>query len=546
MNGMNGMVMVPVITPYGTQLMPMAMNQLMAMNNQTATQQPKKNSVTAAQQHQAAQQQLQQLQLQQQLQVQAQLIQKQQNALLGQTAGNNAANNNTIVNSILQQQAQLLLNQQKLDEVKKLAKAAKMAAKSGSKSGSSSGASSVGSKGCLGTIGDLRSKYRSGTSSGFSSGSTDPSDSDGSSGISNSRAHYKNNFKLTKSMKNDSAQQHPSSSSNLTSSSGWSCDSGDDGSAGNSKFNIKLNEQRSGSKAAFLTKMVEVLESYFNDEGLKRNQFLMKQIQSSPEGIPLKKIASMRRVKVLTRDLLTVASAVRRSTLLELSRDGSLVKRVTKPSCLEPPKPIQTVLAINLETDTPTVESITGLFSKYGELNQIRIIRPTSSLPTYLKEFTMWVPDLGVNHCAVIEFETQEQAQAACREINMINRADGKLRVALLKPGARIRRTLYRKYKEDEDNKPEEKKEKSQKKQKTSQLTLKVFNSKLTQLDSGNGSDGSAEVSHSSEDELPRPTQNKTAARRWGMSTTRDLLQVVRQPTGPDGSRGFAIKRNIN
>ena len=47
--------------------------------------------------------------------------------------------------------------------------------------------------------------------------------------------------------------------------------------------------------------MVEVLESYFNDEGLKRNQFLMKQIQSSPEGIPLKKIASMRRVKVPIR-----------------------------------------------------------------------------------------------------------------------------------------------------------------------------------------------------------------------------------------------------
>merc|ERR1712141_144391 len=201
----------------------------------------------------------------------------------------------------------------------------------------------------------------------------------------------------------------------------------------------------------------------------------------------------------------------------ELSRDGSLVKRVTKPSCLEPPKPIQTVLAINLETDTPTVESITGLFSKYGELNQIRIIRPTSSLPTYLKEFTMWVPDLGVNHCAVIEFETQEQAQAACREINMINRADGKLRVALLKPGARIRRTLYRKYKEDEENKPEEKKEKSQKKQKTSQLTLKVFNSKLTQLDSGNGSDGSAEVSHSSEDdEQPQLATNKTVSINTG------------------------------
>ena len=87
------------------------------------------------------------------------------------------------------------------------------------------------------------------------------------------------------------------SSSNT--SSGWSCGSDDDGTNSfNHKFNIKSTEQRSGSKAAFLQKMVEVLESYFNDDGLKRNQFLMKQLQTNPDGIPLKKIASMRRVKV--------------------------------------------------------------------------------------------------------------------------------------------------------------------------------------------------------------------------------------------------------
>lgn len=87
------------------------------------------------------------------------------------------------------------------------------------------------------------------------------------------------------------------SSSNT--SSGWSCGSDDDAAQSfNPKYNIKSSEQRSGSKAAFLQKMVEVLESYFNDEGLKRNQFLMKQLQTNPDGIPLKKIAAMRRVKV--------------------------------------------------------------------------------------------------------------------------------------------------------------------------------------------------------------------------------------------------------
>jgi len=548
MNPINGMVMVPVMTPYGTQLIPMTMDQVMSQYGGNQQQQASANAKSGHQQQpqqqqatQLQQQQLQQLRMQQQLQAQAAQMLKNQQAMASYGMANQQPQNsgNSIVNSILQQQAQLILNQQKLDEVKKLAKATKAAIKQNKAAlGGSIGGSSV--KGGYGTIGDLR--YRSGTSSGFSSGSTDPSDSDGSSGISSS--HYKN-FKSMKMLKNEAPQQHSSSNT----SSGWSCGSDDDGTNSfNAKFNIKSTEQRSGSKAAFLQKMVEVLESYFNDEGLKRNQFLMKQLQTNPEGIPLKKIASMRRVKVLTRDLLTVASAVRRSTLLELSRDGTLVKRVLKPACLEPPKPIQTVLAINLEMDTPTVESVTNLFAKYGELTQIRIIRPSSSLPTYLKEFTMWVPDLGVNHCAIVEFETQEQAQAACREINMINRADGKLRVALLKPGARIRRTLYRKYKEDDEvpvtkktteaKEPKTKQTAQQKKQKTSQLNLKVYNSKLTQLDSGNGSDGSAEASHSSEDEtMARPSVTVTKRQ-----LRRDNQQVIRQPIGPDGTRGFNRK----
>ena len=59
------------------------------------------------------------------------------------------------VNSILQQQAQLILNQQKLDEVKKLAKATKAAIKQNKAAlGGSIGGSSV--KGGYGTIGDLR------------------------------------------------------------------------------------------------------------------------------------------------------------------------------------------------------------------------------------------------------------------------------------------------------------------------------------------------------------------------------------------------------
>ena len=94
-----------------------------------------------------------------------------------------------------------------------------------------------------------------------------------------------------------------SSSHFSSNSSGWSeSGSGDEflNSHGTKNTAFKLLEQRSGSKALFLQKMVEVLDSYFSDEGLKRNQFLAKQLQLNPQGIPLKKVAGMRRVKVKT------------------------------------------------------------------------------------------------------------------------------------------------------------------------------------------------------------------------------------------------------
>jgi hypothetical protein len=471
MNNVNGMIVIPVLTPYGTQLVPMPMNQLMANGlgdnlgvNQLALQQ------------QAA----------------AGLTQQANMSMLNNVAGirnmqtiqnqlrNLQNTQNPIVSSILQQQAQILRNHQKLTAQNVAANA---------KPEKAAPVPEKVKKNDLGAIGDLRPMYRSqsrGQSSGFSSGNNSESDSGSSSSGKVQLVQKANGLNLKNKTQSITSSSHFSSQS-----SGWSeSGSGDESLGQTAKHNIKLLEQRSGSKSLFLQKMVEVLEGYFSDEGLKRNQFLAKQLQINPDGIPLKKVASMRRVKTLTRDLLTVASAVRRSPILELSRDGCLVRRIVKPTLLEPPKPIRTVLAINIGTN-PTVESVTSSFAKYGELTQVRVIRPTSTLPAYLKEFTMWVPDLGSSVCAVIEFETQEEAQAACREINMANREEGKLRVALLKPGARIRRTLYRKYKDDEIVCAEPK-----------QVTKVHMKLNKVQSDSGHGSDGSNEAStENSEDE---------------------------------------------
>ena len=112
MNPINGMVMVPVMTPYGTQLIPMTMDQVMSQyggnqshqhtagnaknqqQQQTATQQQQQQQSAQLQQ----QQQLQQLRMQQQLQAQAAQMLKSQQAMAnyGQLAGQQSNTGNSI------------------------------------------------------------------------------------------------------------------------------------------------------------------------------------------------------------------------------------------------------------------------------------------------------------------------------------------------------------------------------------------------------------------------------------------------------------------
>jgi hypothetical protein len=572
----NGMIVLPILTPYGTQLVPMPIDQLINNNsgnlanlamlqsanmlgNQTML--PNSNSIQSQLNANAA--------------AAAQL-----NALrtLNAAAANHAAANPTsaslTLENILKQQAINQATNQATEAAKaKASLQRKVSAQmlntktQSTSSGSSPSTSGKSSPNNLGTIGDLRPLFRSGnrsTTSGFSSGNNSESDSSGcGSHEATSVGQLVSMLKLSSQARGVLSSQargvplsnkiHSSTAS--SNSSGWSESAGssDEGMNGQkTNKHIKLIEQRSQSKSLFLNKMVEVLDSYFSDDGLKKNQFLAKQLQMNVDGVPLKKVAGMRRVKALTRDLNTVASAIRRSPLLELNRDGSLVKRLNLPAQVqEAPKPIRSVLAINLFSDSPTVESVTSQFAQYGELTQVRVIRPGTTLPLYLREFTVWVPDLGKQHCAVIEFETQEEAQAACREINMANRAEGKLRVALLKPGARIRRTLYRKYKDEEIEEKENNNGnkncnnlKSGQTKETGKKSVHVSSMEMKL----NGSDSGLDTNDSNNDRVlaanfQKNTQKIDGGRRRLILTrpkNSKSVEVIRQPIGPNGGRGFS------
>ncbi|KAK8778821.1 hypothetical protein V5799_019837 [Amblyomma americanum] len=75
-------------------------------------------------------------------------------------------------------------------------------------------------------------------------------------------------------------------------------------------------------------RIVTQLKSYFSDEGLHRNKFLLNQVRRNRGGfVSLKLVASYRKQKNLTKDWEVVQKAILWSSQLELNAKRSKVRR---------------------------------------------------------------------------------------------------------------------------------------------------------------------------------------------------------------------------
>jgi hypothetical protein len=182
----NQMIVLPVMTPYGTQLVPMSMSQLLANQGLLGDNMSNLAQLTQLAQQQMTSQNASTGNMQQLQRMQAALLS--QNLNQSQKFGQNLqTSQNPIVSSILQQQAQILRNHQKISQnqlgsqnVPKI----DQLSKSVNDMTLGNQTTKKAEKKNLGAIGDLRPVYRSqsrGQSSGFSSGNNSESDSASSS-----------------------------------------------------------------------------------------------------------------------------------------------------------------------------------------------------------------------------------------------------------------------------------------------------------------------------------------------------------------------------
>lgn len=192
-----------------------------------------------------------------------------------------------------------------------------------------------------------------------------------------------------------------------------------------------------------IDQIVIASEYYFSDENLTKDHYLLRQICQKSEGyLSVKLLTALKNVKRLTKDWRVTGYSLERSSKLLLNAEKSKVKRIAAlPEVVLKARQITSVIAIRIPMEFSSVSSITQLFAQFGKITLVRVLLPGRQVPCDLRNYATQVPDMGSSLCAVVEYETEEEACIACRELNLKRYSSG-LRSALL--GPRLRRNLYK------------------------------------------------------------------------------------------------------
>ncbi|XP_053686567.1 uncharacterized protein LOC128736111 [Sabethes cyaneus] len=162
-------------------------------------------------------------------------------------------------------------------------------------------------------------------------------------------------------------------------------------------------------------KIIEQVEFYFSNENILKDAFLLKHVRRNKEGfVSLKLVSSFKRVRQLTKDWRVVGYAIKRKSVkIELNDLGTKIRRLEPLPLYDETTPSRTVVATGLPYDKYTVEKVSELFSKCGEISLIRVLRPGGPIPADVRQFINKHPELQQNECALIEFTESISARRA-------------------------------------------------------------------------------------------------------------------------------------
>ncbi|XP_055328411.1 la-related protein 7-like isoform X2 [Paramacrobiotus metropolitanus] len=161
-----------------------------------------------------------------------------------------------------------------------------------------------------------------------------------------------------------------------------------------------MSSNKSRKRSSLLGKIRQQMEFYFSDASLSKDRFLQEKIKQSEDGyVPVSLFLSFNKLRSLTTEESLIREAVKTSSLLQLSEDGSKLKRCVPINSDLGPVDERTLYAENIPMHADH-EWLKSKFSVFGPVQYI-------SLPKFKALKT-------IKGFAFIEFDSPAAVQRAC------------------------------------------------------------------------------------------------------------------------------------
>nr|AFX73007.1 lupus la ribonucleoprotein [Spirometra erinaceieuropaei] len=157
------------------------------------------------------------------------------------------------------------------------------------------------------------------------------------------------------------------------------------------------------------SKILRQIEFYFSDANILKGQFMLKSVKASKEGwMKLSTVAAFKRIVSLTTNEQDVRDALKNSSQVEVSDDGTLIRRKNPLPAWDRLVYTRTIMISSFsQGEVVSVDSITALFEVITQTRQIRLRRKlrrrrknekrrTRSRQRHQNDHRSLLPDLAV------------------------------------------------------------------------------------------------------------------------------------------------------
>ena len=307
-------------------------------------------------------------------------------------------------------------------------------------------------------------------------------------------------------------------------------------------------EAESEDEESLMERARKQVEWYFSDENLQKDSFLMKHITRNKQGyVSLKLVASLRKVKSITKDWKIVLTAVQSSTLLQVNEEGTKVRRLEAAPKVDYSHLPKTLLITNYPTQDPDESDVRHEFSRYGNVKNVTFMHPGRAIPLDVKSCRSKFPVIGKEPCILVEYTNISEAKKACKELSQNWRQTMSVQI-LSSPADVETKGSNSESKKHQKNTTESS---GNNLNKVSPLVRKQ-GARNSRVSSGYDSGYTANSRSPSLSPMPSPapsrkffsdSSNSSVSPKSRLSLLREnasiAVTVVRLPYGPDGTGGF-------